>query len=136
MSDWIIKAEREEPLNETEAQALEEALQAPESQTVAQMVGSLPPFDAPTTISKRVASAISMRGRLRYAYGFGAAAAACLAVFAVLSQEGPEQAPVTQSEASELLEWHYEAAATTVLPGDGANLAGFSQVATQEARPQ
>jgi hypothetical protein len=54
-----------------------------------------------------------------------------MGLFFVLNSSPEVPTPIAEAEpsAESLYDWHQEAAATSVLPGDGANLAAFSQVA-------
>ena len=115
-------------LNLTPAE-LDAALDSREHAIVADAVSRLERFALSRDFATGVVARLRQRARVRFATGFGAAAAACIALVAVLMQQ-PETSdtPVT-SETASLYDWHNEAVATSVLPGDGANLSAFSQIA-------
>jgi hypothetical protein len=108
---------------------LDAALETPEQARIADVVSMLERLEPGRDFAMGVLARVRQRARVRFATGFGAAAAACLALIAVLVQQ-PETSdkPVT-SETASLYDWHNEAVATSVLPGDGANLSAFSQIA-------
>ncbi|MEO7453568.1 MAG: hypothetical protein ABIV13_02260 [Fimbriimonadales bacterium] len=129
MKEWIDKLANEEALSQAEQSQLNAALASQDESGLPSMVGALPRYDAPQGVAEGFENSLRRRGVLRVASGFGAFAAASLAMFFVLNvQESP--APVVEElSADSLFDWHQEAVATSVLPGDGANLAAFSQVA-------
>lgn len=134
MTDWTRKLETEERLSAAEEAALDSALESDEQRRVAVEMLALKPMDAPSGLVGAFERRVIRAGRLRMATTFGAGAAACLALVAGLYQPTPREIPVANATGESLYDWHYEAVATSVLPGDGANLAGFSQVARGETQ--
>ena len=129
MNDWIKKLANEDSLTAEEVARLDEALKAQDAAGLQSMVASLPRFEAPASIVGNFEKSLRRRGVMRLASGFGAFAAASMAMFFALNSQEAAQ-PVTEGpSADSLYDWHNEAVATSVLPGDGAGMAAFSQVA-------
>jgi hypothetical protein len=87
------------------------------------------------SLDRRLSDESSHRATLRHGPAFLAAAAAiALGAFFGLRNTSPEAIG-----AGQLIQWHEEAVASSVLPGDGANLGGFSsppkRTAPQEEDP-
>ena len=135
MKDWINKLANEQNLSEEETQRLDQALQAQDAAGLQAVTAGLPRHEAPDTIVKAFDASIKKRGILRLASGFGAFAAASLAMFFALNSPETQQ-PIaeTPATADSLYDWHAEAAAASVLPSDSASLAAFSQVARGESQ--
>jgi hypothetical protein len=129
MKEWIDKLANEETLSQAEETQLNAALAGQDDSGLSSMAGSLPRYDAPQGIAEGFERSLKRRGVLRAASGFGAFATASLAMLFVLNSQEPPTPIVEELSADSLYDWHQEAAATSVLPGDGANLAAFSQVA-------
>lgn len=134
MNDWTRKLEDEDRLTAAEVAELDSALESDEQRLVAAEMSALKPMDTPAGLVAAFERRVVRAGRLRLATAFGAGAAACLAVVAALYQPAPREIPVANATGESLYDWHYEAVATSILPGDGANLAGFSQVAREETQ--
>jgi len=134
MTDWTRKLESEAQLSGVEEAALDSALKSDEQRLVAAEMQALKPMNAPSGLVGAFERRVVRAWRLRLATAFGAGAAACLAMVAGLYQPTPREVPIASATGETLYDWHYEAVATSVLPGDGANLAGFSQVARGETQ--
>jgi hypothetical protein len=133
MKDWIKKLANEQNLSNEDVERLDQALQAQDAAGLQSVVGSLPRHEAPESIVRAFDASIKRRGLLRIASGFGAFAAASMAMFFALNSTKTQQ-PIaeTRATADSLYDWHAEAAAASVLPSDSASLAAFSQVARGE----
>lgn len=129
MNEWKNKLENEQPLTPAEEAELDLALSSDDQKLIAAEMRALKPVDVPNGIVSAFERKVVRSGRLRLATAFGAGAAACLALVVVFNQPAPSEIPAPAATGASLYDWHYEAVATSVLPGDGANLAGFSQVA-------
>ena len=82
------------------------------------------------SLDRRLSDESSHRATLRHGPVFLAAAAAiALGAFFGLRHSSPEAIG-----AGQLIQWHEEAVASTVLPGDGANLGGFSSPSKRPAQ--
>jgi hypothetical protein len=132
MTDWKKKLESEEPLSSAEEAELDRALESADQRLIAAKMRALGPLVAPPGLASEFEGRVVRAGRLRLATAFAAGAAACLALVVVLYEPAQKAIPTTGAIGESLYDWHYEAVATSVLPGDGANLAGFSQVAGGE----
>ena len=108
---------------------MDAALKEQDASGLPSVMQGLDRHDAPEGIVAAFEKSIRRRGAYRLASGFAACAAASFAMFFALNgQETPT--PVAEAPAADsLYDWHVEAAATSVLPSDGASLAAFSQVA-------
>ena len=129
MKDWINKLANEEALSGDEAQRLDEALKAQDAAGLQSLAASLPKHDAPESVVEAFDKSVKRRGIFRLASGFGAFAAASIAMFFALNTSESPQPRTETPSADSLYDWHNEAVATSVLPGDGAGMAAFSQVA-------
>lgn len=129
MNDWITKLANEEKLTPDEEARLVAALEAQADSKLPGLVAALPRYDVPAGVVAGFEKSLAKRTRVRFASGLAACAAASLAVFMAVDNRGQTPEVVEQASADSLYDWHNEAVATSVLPGDGANLAAFSQVA-------
>lgn len=131
MKEWIDKLANEEALTASETERLDAALAEQDATGLPSMVSSLPRIEAPGTIVEGFEGSLKRRKAFRFASGFGAFAAASLGIFFVLNSSPDTPTPVAEAQpsAESLYDWHQEAVATSVLPGDGANMAAFSTVA-------
>lgn len=134
MKDWNYKLETEDPPSPSEEARLDEALLSSEQAAITSALKELPALEAPASIADTFSSKVLAwrRKRIGVVSGFSGLAAAAVTMVVIFSGPGP--APVlAETPTTSLYDWHYEAVATSVLPGDGANLAGFSQVARGES---
>jgi len=123
------------PLPTDEAQ-LDIALGTDDQRLIASKMGELQAWDAPANLINRFERKVVRARRFRFSTVLITGAAACLAIVAALYQPTERDTSGTANSGESLYDWHYEAVATSVLPGDGANLAGFSQVARGESQAQ
>ncbi|MDQ2985354.1 MAG: hypothetical protein M3R13_01370 [Armatimonadota bacterium] len=134
MKDWNYKLEAEEPLSAGEEARLDEALLSPDQARIKTALRELPALTAPASIATSFSRRVLAWRRKRIGVMSGLSGLATAAVAMIVIYRGPAPAPVLpETPTTSLYDWHYEAVATSVLPGDGANLAGFSQVAKGES---
>jgi hypothetical protein len=107
----------------------DEALGSAEHARIADAVRQLPRFEPVGSMAPVIVARIRRKAQMRFATGFSAAAAACLTLVAVLHSQPSGSPDRAVSETASLYDWHNEAVATSVLPGDGANMTAFSQIA-------
>lgn len=136
MNNWTDKLESDTPLTQEEEALLEQELASEEQTAVAAQLRAMAQLHPQTRIDLAFSQKINRVRRLRLTTAFSAAAAACLVAIAVLRQ--PDAQPIAQpaTAAESLYNWHYEAVATSVQPGDSAGMAGLSQIAGGGAEAQ
>ena len=136
MKDWINKLKDEHRLTAAEEAQLDQALAEQERSGLASALQTLQAFEAPEGVLAGFDRAMARRSRMRFASAFGACAAASLALFAALNQPSAQSPAVAEATADSLYDGHNEAVATSILPGDGASLAAFSQIAKSSSENQ